>query len=448
MKSTAAQNRKKILHRKAAIRTAVFYAVFAFLWIYFSDTVLELFISDPHRMTQVQTIKGGLFVLVTSTLLYLYLSYCLKTLRLHEESLAEKENSVQREMEERVKQLNSIFDSMNAIVYVADMQSYELLYVNKFAEELFGKNWQGQKCYRYLQDDINEPCKFCTNTQLLKEGVPGEPVVWEFCNTKNRRWYECFDKAIYWTEGQLARLEIALDVTERKELEAIKDDLLSTMSHEMRTPLTAVSGFAELLLSEQDIAEKHKRQLDIIYREAGKLEELVNSFLDVRQLKVNRARVNYEHLSVRELMEQARKKNRDFKEHHEIKIDCQADSQIYGNRKEMGQVITQLLENACRYSPNGGVISMTASSREGKTYIRVTDQGIGIPKHETEAIFEPFHRLDTGDTRSTRGVGLGLSVAREIISLHGGKIEVESTLNEGSSFIVTLPQPSSVDVQP
>lgn len=439
------QNNKKVLHRNTAIRTVVFYMVFALLWIYLSDTVLALFISDPQRMAQVQTIKGGLFVLVTATLLYLYLTHCLKSLRSTEEALAETQHKVQREMEERIEQLNTLFDSMNAIVYVADMETYELLYVNKFTEDYFGQSWEGHKCFKYLQEDTDTPCKFCTNSQLLKDGKPGEPTVWEFCNTKNQRWYECFDKAIYWTDGRLARLEVALDITERKELEQIKDDLLSSMSHEMRTPLTAVSGFAELLLNEQDLAEQHKRHIEIIYREADKLAELVNRFLDVRRLKVNRARVNYEHVPVAELLEKASKSARDCREHHQININCQTDSQIYGNRKELSQVTTQLLENACRYSPEGGEISVLARESGQEIAISVTDQGIGIPKHEIESIFKPFHRLDTGDSRSTGGVGLGLCVAQEIVTLHGGHIEVESTLNEGSTFTIVLPQPSSVD---
>lgn len=432
---------KKYLHRRTVVRTVVMYTLLAGLWISFSDSLLAWFFSDPVLLTRSQTIKGWLYVVVTATLLYLYLSHCLQVLRDREEALDEEQRKAQQEVRNRFMQLNTLFDSMNAIVYVADIDSHELLYVNRFAKALFGHDLQGRQCFHTLQEGMNQPCDFCTNPQLIDNGESGEPVIWEFLNTRNRRWYECFDKAIRWTDGRIVRLEIALDVTERKELEKIKNDLLSSMSHEMRTPLTAISGFAELLLNESGIPEPHSRHIGIIYREAEKLTDLVNRFLDVRRLKTDRSRVDYERLSVQSLLRKAQENCRDCNEQHNIQIDCQTDLQIYGNRKELTHVFTQLLGNACRYSPNGGKISLSAQSFAREIAIQVTDQGIGIPQHELEAIFKPFHRLDTGDSRSTGGVGLGLSVAKDIITLHGGLIQVKSTLGQGSTFSVLLPLP-------
>ncbi len=443
--SATDQREVRNLHKRTAVRTVVFYAILAGLWIYFSDTLLAWFFSDPALLTQAQTFKGWFFVAVTAILLYLYLSYCLQVQRNYEEAIEGEQDKAQQDIRERFRQLSTLFDSMNAVVYVADFSTYELLYVNRFAEEFFGQDWRERKCYQYLQEGINQPCDFCTNSQLIINGEPGDPVVWEFLNTKNKRWYECFDNAIRWTDGRLVRLEVAQDITERKELEKIKDDLLSTMSHEMRTPLTAISGFAELLLNEPEIPEQHRRHVNIIFNEAEKLTELINRFLDVRRLKFDRTRINYEYLPVLHLLERAKGLCRDCKEHHIIKIDCQTDTQIYGNRQEVSQVITQLLENACRYSPEGGGISLTAQSDDHETSISVTDQGLGIPKHELESIFNPFHRIDTGDTRSTGGVGLGLGLAKEIVTLHGGKMQVESTPGKGSTFTVTFPKPIGRD---
>jgi PAS domain-containing protein/anti-sigma regulatory factor (Ser/Thr protein kinase) len=442
MPDTGSQQRKE-RHKRTAVRTVLVYAAFASLWIYFSDQVLALFIKDPALMTQLQTIKGLLFVLITTGLLYLYLSHCLHALRIQEDALTIEQDNAQQNLREHFKQLNTIFDSMNAIVYVADIETYDLLFVNSFAEDFFGQGWEGRKCYDFLQKGIDRPCAFCTNSRLLDNGKPGKPVVWEFCNTSNQRWYECFDKAIYWTDNRLVRLEVAMDITERKGLEQIKDDLLSSMSHEMRTPLTAVSGFAELLLNETGLPKEHKRHVEIIHREAEKLAELINKFLDMRRLKINRARVDYEQILVSSLLEQAKKKYSDCKESHELKITCDPDALVYGNRKELMQAICQLLENACRYSPAGGEISLWARRDELGTTISIKDQGIGIPQHEIESIFQPFHMLDTGNSRSTSGVGLGLYVAKEIVDLHGGQIKVESTPGQGSTFIILLPAPGN-----
>lgn len=446
--SATDQQDKKVLHRRTATRTVILYVIFAGLWIYFSDTLLAWFFSDPAQLTQAQTFKGWFFVAVTAALLYLYLSYCLQVQRNCETELEEEQNKSQQDIQNSFRQLNTLFDSMNAVVYVADLSTFELLYLNRCATEFFGQDWQGKKCYHHLQEGIDQPCDFCTNSQLVINGEPGDPITWEFLNTKNNRWYECFDKAIRWTDGRLVRLEVALDITERKELEQIKDDLLSSMSHEMRTPLTAISGFSELLINEPEVPEQHRRYIEIIHKESEKLTDLINRFLDVRRLKTNRARVNYEHLSVQALLEKAKKNCRNCKPHHDIRFKCQADSQVYGNSQELTQVITQILENACLYSPKGGKISLTAETSDHETSIRVTDQGIGIPQQELDAIFNPFHRLDTGNSRSTGGVGLGLSVAREIVTLHGGQIQVESTPGQGSIFTVLLPQPIDRDKTP
>jgi hypothetical protein len=360
--------------------------------------------------------------------------------RREDELIAERERAHQ-DIEARFHQLNTLFNSMNAVVYVADLETYDLLYVNKCATEHFGPHWQGSKCFHYLQSGIDKPCAFCTNSQLATDGVAGDTVTWEFKNLKNQRWYECFDKAIYWTDGRLARLEIAFDITERKELERIKGELLSSISHEMRTPLTAISGFAELLLNEPGL-QQHHRHVEIILREAEKLTDLVNRFLDARRLKIDRSRIDYRELIVSDLLEIAHQGCRDCKAEHNINIDCQADVMVYGNKAEIIQVFSQLLDNACRYSRGGGQIAVRAETVADATIITFSDQGIGIPQPELGRIFEPFHRLDTGDSRTTGGVGLGLSVANEIVALHGGEIRVESTPGEGSTFKVILPLPN------
>jgi len=437
---------RQSLRRRTTLKIVLFYTVIACLWIYFSDTLAALFITDPALLTKAQTVKGWLYVIVTAVLLYLYLNHCLYKLHSREEELEAQRRAIRARIEERFEQLNTLFDSMSAVIYVADLETYELLYVNRFAAEHFGKNWQGQKCYHYLQEGIEGPCRFCTNPQLIVNGETGAPVVWEFLNTRNNRWYECFDKAIRWPDGRLVRLEIALDITERKELEKIKDDLLSGVSHEMRTPLTAISGFAELLLNERELPEEHGRHVEIIAREADKLTDLINRFLDIRRLKIDRSRINYENLDVAQLLRKARSCCQDCREHHDIEIHCPPGLSAYGNAKELSQVFKQLVENACRYSPRGGQITIRAERIDAEVLVSVTDQGIGIPKHELANIFEPFHRLDTGDTRTTGGVGLGLCIAREIVTLHGGSLIAESTEGAGSTFTVRLPQPGNNSV--
>jgi signal transduction histidine kinase len=442
------QDRKDSLRSRAVARTVLFYAAFASLWIYASDALLKTLIADPDMLTRVQTIKGWLFVALTTLLLFFYLHRCMKTLSNQEAELDREQSRTRKELEDRFSQLSSLFDSLNAIVYVADMESYELLYVNRHTADLFDGDWRGRTCHSYLQAGCDSPCDFCTNAQLVVDGEPSETVAWEFLNTRNRRWYACFDKAIRWTDGRLVRLEVALDVTERKELEQLKNDLLSTMSHEMRTPLTAISGFAELLAEDSSLSDQASRQVEIINRETAKLTDLINEFLDIRRLKIDRSRIDYEPLSISDLLNKACRDNRDCSAKHGIAIDCPDGLPVYGNRNELTQVFRQLLVNACRYSPEGGDIAIRVVAQATEVAISVSDRGIGIPPHELEAIFNPFHRLDTGDRRRTGGVGLGLCVAREIIHLHGGSIAVDSEVGKGSTFTVCLPRAGADRQQP
>jgi diguanylate cyclase (GGDEF)-like protein len=115
--------------------------------------------------------------------------------------------------------LLTILNSLDALVYVSDMQSYELIFVNNYGKSVWGEP-KGKKCYQYLQTNQTSPCAFCTNNKLLNAaGEPKEPYVWEFQNTANYNWYQCRDQAVYWPDGRIVRIEIATDITARKQIE-------------------------------------------------------------------------------------------------------------------------------------------------------------------------------------------------------------------------------------
>jgi len=121
--------------------------------------------------------------------------------------------------DESYRSILTILDSLDALVYVSDMQTYELLYTNEYGRNIWG-DIQGKTCWKVLQDGQNGPCSFCTNDRLLdKTGRPSGVYVWEFQNTVNKRWYQCRDQAIRWTDGRLVRIEIATDITDRKHAE-------------------------------------------------------------------------------------------------------------------------------------------------------------------------------------------------------------------------------------
>lgn len=412
-----------------ACKVALVYVVAAGLWVTFSDQLIARVAADAEELSRWQTAKGWLFVAATGALLFTYLVRCLR--RQHDAFHA----------------LTTLFDSLPAIVYVADMQTHDLLYVNTYANERFGVQWRQKKCFDYLQQGQQQPCAFCSNPLLVSNGQPGEAVTWEFRNTINGRWYQCLDKAMRWPDGRLVRMEVALDITERKEMERTKEELLAAVSHDMRTPLTAITGFAEVLADDQTLPAQGRRHAETILREAEKLHELIQLFLEVRRLKSDQARIDYEILPLRRLFEDVVGKSAECSSRHTVAIDCDESLVIFGNRRELSQVFKQLLNNACRFSPAGGPIRLEAYDTGRNVEISIVDQGIGIAAEEQERIFEPFHRLDIGDRRRVRGIGLGLAMVREIVTLHGGAIQVESTPGQGSRFTITLPLPPSAPAE-
>jgi two-component system phosphate regulon sensor histidine kinase PhoR len=346
----------------------------------------------------------------------------------------------ERALQNQFSQLTTIFDSINAIVYVADLETYEILYLNRFGSALFGADWHGKSCYEIFQANRQAPCTFCTNEQLVADGEPLPAYIWEFQNNSTGRWYQCIDRAIRWTDNRLVRLEIAFDISERKGIEKMKDELVSAVSHEMRTPLTAMLGYTEFMLDNEVPQGKQQEFLRTIHNETERLNELIGNFLDLQRLKMRPVPPDVMHLSVEALLKETADLFGAVPEKHRIILDCPPGlPQVIGNAGQLHQVLANLVSNAVKYSPEGTTITLCAS-REGESVIlRVEDEGIGVPADMQERIFERFYRIDNTDRRLVGGAGLGLALVREIVAAHSGRVWVESPSGKGSTFCVSLP---------
>jgi two-component system phosphate regulon sensor histidine kinase PhoR len=337
------------------------------------------------------------------------------------------------------RQLTTIFDAVNAIIYVADLMTHEILYLNKFGTALFGENWQGKLCYEILQAGQADPCSFCTSDQLTENGTPESSYVWEFQNTRTGRWFQCIDRAIRWTDGRLVRMEIAFDISERKEMEQMKDEMVSAVSHEMRTPLTAMLGYIEFMMTNEVSPAEQKEYLHTVQNETERLSELIGNFLDLQRLKMRPEPFNFRHLAVNSLLREAFTLFGAAPKNHHLATDCPAElPEIVGNAGQLHQVLVNLISNAIKYSPEGSTITLGARRDGEKIIIWVQDEGMGIPAELREKIFEKFYRIDNTDRRIIGGTGLGLALVREIIDAHGGRVWVESTTDKGSTFYVQL----------
>lgn len=232
------------------------------------------------------------------------------------------------------------------------------------------------------------------------------------------------------------------DVTRDKQAEQIKNQLLSTVSHELRTPLASIKGFATTLLR-QDVRwdEATQREfLQIIEEESNRLEELIDNLLDMSQVEAGALRIQREPAQLRRLVREAVENAQRRTEGHWFVVDLPAElPRVWGDPRRIRQVLNNLLENAIKYAPNGGQITVTCEADADAVTVNIADQGQGIPPEFLERIFDRFFQVDGASTRKTGGSGLGLAIAKAIVEAHGGMIWAESHDGHGSIFHFTLP---------
>lgn len=229
------------------------------------------------------------------------------------------------------------------------------------------------------------------------------------------------------------------DITQEHEVDRMKTELVSTVSHELRTPLSSILGFTELLLTREMDPKRQKRYLETIHKEAKRLTNLVNDFLDLQRMEYGNQTYHKSKFSLVELTNETVDSFRISDSHTITIVDKTTSSMVNADADRIRQVFTNLISNALKFSPDGGQVTITLEKVNDDIIASVKDEGIGIPKKEAAHMFEKFHRFDSGYSRKIGGTGLGLAICKEIIEKHGGKIWIESELGEGTTAHFSLP---------
>jgi PAS domain S-box-containing protein len=234
------------------------------------------------------------------------------------------------------------------------------------------------------------------------------------------------------------------DLTQERALESMRQDLVATVSHELRTPLAAIYG-AALTLRRGDVeleAQMRDKLLEVVVEESGRLSEIVNDLLLASQLDSGKLRVNIEQCDPLEIAQfEIASAHAHLPANVELVLEApESLPRVAADPGQLRQVLSNLIDNAIKYSPDGGTVTIALAARDHHIQFAVTDRGLGIPPAEQRRIFEKFYRLDPDMTRGIGGTGLGLYICRELVRRVNGRIWVESEGGRGSTFFVEVPQ--------
>ncbi|MSQ47329.1 MAG: response regulator [Deltaproteobacteria bacterium] len=233
---------------------------------------------------------------------------------------------------------------------------------------------------------------------------------------------------------------LAQDITGRKEVERLKDELVSTVSHELRTPLTSMRGFAELLLQRDFPPEQQRKFLSIIIRESVRLARVIDNFLDLQRIASGHQMFQIDPVEILPLVRESVVLFTDNDRQHSLRLVLpEIPLTVLADADRIRQVLMNLLSNAIKYSPAGGEVTVGARQEESEVVFWVADHGIGIPPEWIPKLFQRFSRLDNPLTRHISGTGLGLALVKEIVDAHHGRVWVESEVGTGSTFFFSLP---------
>jgi signal transduction histidine kinase len=230
------------------------------------------------------------------------------------------------------------------------------------------------------------------------------------------------------------------DVTAERELARAKDEFISIVSHELRSPLTSIVGFARLLLDHQGIDEAARSYLEFIDQEAGRLTELVTDFLDIERIETGTIALDCRPTDLAELVTRVAAGFASDPT-HQLVVDLPPDlPAAWADERRLQQVLVNIIANAFKYAPDGGEVRVSGRVVDGAVEIGVADQGLGLPPDAVPRLFEKLYRVESPERRRIQGTGLGLAICRQLVEAHGGRIWATSDgPRRGSTFLFTVP---------
>jgi signal transduction histidine kinase len=238
---------------------------------------------------------------------------------------------------------------------------------------------------------------------------------------------------------------VVRDMTREREIERMKTEFLSNISHELRTPLTPIKGYAEILSRKEVPREKAKQFMRGILESTSRLERIVELLVDFSAMEAGRMAPRTAQIDLGEMVTALSDGWREQAPSHNIAIDVSSDlPAVLGDERLLRRCIEEIVDNAIKFSPSGGTIAVKVARHDNgegadDVLLSISDEGIGISSEDLSRIFSDFHQLDGSETRSFGGLGLGLAFVQRIAEAHVGQVDVESKVNEGTTFSIVIP---------
>ncbi|MBI2871039.1 MAG: PAS domain-containing protein [Candidatus Omnitrophica bacterium] len=350
-------------------------------------------------------------------------------------------NQKYKKVELEKEQTESVVRSIAEGLVVVDNEG-KVLMMNPAAEKILGGGKEG-RIGKNISSDLDE-------TQLvsfMRPGAESEEHEIELASTQDetKKVIRASTAVIENESGKtVGMVSVLTDVTKQRELEQLKKDFVNNVSHELRTPLVTLQKALALVQDEStggNLSETQKKFLAIALRNQENLSRLIDDLLDIAKLESGRMRLDMKPVHVDVVIESTCQNLEPWAGSKNIKIERKFDKHLPEmpmDAKRIGQVLTNLIGNSIKFTPQGGKITVEAQGLLGLVEVSVRDTGVGIPKEELGRIFDKFYQVRSRAHSDVAGTGLGLSIAKEIVELHGGKIWVESEPGKGTEFTFTI----------
>jgi PAS domain S-box-containing protein len=341
------------------------------------------------------------------------------------------------------QRLSAILDSTTDAVLVTDREDHILL-LNPAAEKAFGVT--GSEISGHMLEETKLP-------PALADVLKGSPSpdgarTEEIPLTDGRTLYANVSTLLSDDGKQIGRVTVMHDITRFKELDELKSEFLATVSHDLRTPLMFMRGYASMLPAAGELSDRQQDYVEKILQGVAQINEMVSDLLDLGRIEAG-VGIKHEPCHLIGVLVEAVDMMRGQAAAKGITLSSESSERnvtVDGDAALLRRAVTNLIENAIKYTPSGGAVRVELSARtngEGKqakqAMISITDTGLGIAPEDQVRLFEKFYRIKRSDTSDVAGTGLGLAIVKSVVERHGGKVWVESELNKGSTFYVSLP---------